>query len=186
MNRSKILFICLVLMSGCKQTRQRVTDLEDLKKEIKSGYKQTSQRITDFEDLKKEINKRFPTIEVTDPETYKNDRENEDHKRLTFPMVKASYAILYKNNVLTPAIKLSDKELRNLLSMMNDSANYKWGEIGTPQFDRHIVFYDRKDECVGLAHVSFDGMIYTEPYLKKMKWGMVREPVLDLVKSIGK
>ncbi|MEO6520387.1 MAG: hypothetical protein ABIN91_01810 [Mucilaginibacter sp.] len=165
MKKSVIAFMCFVLFSGCKQTRQRITD---------------------FEELKKDIYKRFPNIEASEPDSYIRECTKENRKGTTFPMVKASYALLYKNNILTDPVRFSNKQMDNLLVMLNDSASYKWGEIGTPAFDRHVVFYDKTDKCIGLAHVSFDGMVYMDPYLKKMKWGMVKEPVLDLIKNIGK
>jgi hypothetical protein len=151
-----------------------------------TGCRETSRRFDDFSDDVKEIYKRHPKIEASDPEHYKNDCKQEDLMKLNFPIDKVSYAMLYKGSLQGRCTRLSDKTLATLLKMLNDTSSYRWGEIGTPDFDNHIVFYNQADVCVGLAHVSYDGMVYTDPFIKKMKWGMVKEPVLDLIKGIGK
>jgi hypothetical protein len=62
--------------------------------------------------------------------------------------------------------------MKELLLILNDSTNYDWGELGTPYFDKYLIFYNSKDECIGLTEVSYDGQTYSHPSLIRMKWGL--------------
>ena len=153
---------------------------------VLSGCKYTMQYITGFEDLKKEIYKNSPVIEASDPSTYVKDCKLEDERKFTFPMTKPAYAILYKDKLFSTTRKLSTGNLNTLVRLLNDTTNYKWGEIGTPEYDRYVVMYNSNDKCVGLLHISYDGTVQADPYIKKMKWGMVNEKALEKIKEICK
>lgn len=148
------------------------------------GCKNTVQYATGFADLKKEIYKTAPVIDASDPSTYASDCKLEDQKKITFPMAKPAYAILYKDKLFSLTRKLSSSNLNTLIKLMNDTANYKWGEIGTPDFDRYVVIYASNNKCIGLLHISYDGTVHADPFIKKMKWGMVDEKTLNKIKEI--
>jgi hypothetical protein len=58
---------------------------------------------------------------------------------------------------------LDKKKSQRLLSVLLDSTNYEWGETGTADFVKTIIYYDKNNEVVGQTNFSYDGQTYTYP-----------------------
>lgn len=118
------------------------------------------------------IDKNFNYDEYSDPKTFTTDVKNEIDKGVKFPLENPEYVIVKSDKFWKPSRRLSNKKMKELLLILNDSTNYDWGELGTPYFDKYLIFYNSKDECIGLTEVSYDGQTYSHPSLIRMKWGL--------------
>jgi len=71
--------------------------------------------------------------------------------------------------------KMSAENTKALTAILNDPNSYIWGEIGTPDIHKRIIFYNEKNQIVGLTEFSYEGQTYSYPHLNRMKWGMLNE-----------
>ena len=55
--------------------------------------------------------------------------------------------------------------------MLNDSASYEWGEVGTFIHDKIILFYDKSGKIIGMTEMDDGFQTYSVPSTKTMKWG---------------
>lgn len=82
--------------------------------------------------------------------------------------------------------KLSKSNSVELVTLLNTPESYIWGEIGTPDFKKRIIFYDKNGNIVGITTYSYEGQTYSKPDLNKMKWGMLSDEankkILELIK----
>jgi hypothetical protein len=39
--------------------------------------------------------------------------------------------------------------MEQLLTILNDSTNYRWGELGTPEVHYYFTFHDHNDNIIG-------------------------------------
>lgn len=112
--------------------------------------------------------------EASAPEVYKEDCEADAKNSLKFPVREASYAVICDDGwVWQKQEKIDGQVLDMMLMILNDSSSYRWGELGTPHFDRSVYFYDKKDEIVGFTKLSYEGQTYSYPYTRCMKYGML-------------
>ncbi len=111
----------------------------------------------------------FP--ETIMPAQYNEISGYEDIERKKFPRTKPGKVILTENTkFLKTKNELSEYEIQELLRLLNDSSNYEWGELGTPEVHYYFEFFNDKKELIGFTKVDLEGMAYSEPYLGKMKW----------------
>ncbi|MEM6718225.1 MAG: hypothetical protein AAF611_02820 [Bacteroidota bacterium] len=137
-----------------------------------------------LEDIKKEISKNTAYFADTPlPPQYDSLCKVEDEKGISFPTKKVQYATLTKNNLWKTAKRLETDELKTLLTLLNDSASYDWGELGTPEINYYFTFYDENGNRVGLTTIDLEGMAYSYPMIAKMKWGQLKdmEPINEIV-----
>ena len=142
-----------------------------------------------FEKCEKEIDKRFPSAEVSYPENYDSLCMQETLNNITFPRITPSYAVLHFNKFYKKsAIRLTMEQMNNIISILNDTANYEWGELGTPFFDRIITFHDDKGNCIGITKIDSyrkTYQTYSTPYNAKMKWGAMKtENLYNVIRKI--
>jgi hypothetical protein len=105
------------------------------------------------------------------PEAYDSICKFELNNRLDFPRIKPDKAILHSNNYLTPKKELTKVQIETILGILNDSSNYRWGELGTPEIHYFFTFHNLKGQCIGRTTIDLEGMAYSEPSLARMKWG---------------
>ncbi len=126
-------------------------------------------------DYRKEIRKRYKYNEVSSIETYEHDCRIEFKNNVKFPIDKPYYAKLHFARFLKPTKNLNKSQTETILKILNDTASYVWGELGTPYFDSHFTFHDKDGNCIGYTAFSFDGQTYSTPSLAKMKWGFLTD-----------
>lgn len=100
-------------------------------------------------------------------------------KKKRFPKQYPSKAVIVKNNLFRTSHKITDADLKAIVLLLNDSSNYRWGEIGTPYFDLDIFYYDKVDNPIGVTKFSYDGQTYSYPHIPLMKWGMLESKAFD-------
>lgn len=72
-------------------------------------------------------------------------------KDIFFPSRNVKYAKLTKNNFWKQSKTIKGKDLKELLQVLNDSASYEWGELGTPEIHYYISYYNEDNKCVGVT-----------------------------------
>lgn len=82
--------------------------------------------------------------------------------------------------------KLSKSNSEKLVTLLNTPESYIWGEIGTPDFNKRIVFYDKNNKIIGITIYSYEGQTYSNPHLNKMKWGMLSDEANKAILKIIK
>lgn len=112
-------------------------------------------------------------IEVSMPEDYNEKCDFEDRNNITFPRTKPDKIFLHSNGLIKRKKKLNQKQTEELLTILNDSASYVWGEFGTPETHYYFIFLNVENEIIGVTKVDLIGMAYSEPYIAKMKWGQL-------------
>jgi len=138
-----------------------------------------------FDKCKKQIDKKFPSVEIPFPENYDSLCMQETANNISFPRVKPSYAVLHFDKFYKSDIRLTFEQMNDIILILNDTANYRWGELGTPYFDRVITFHDNEGNCIGITYFDFDGQTYSYPFNAKMKWGgMKNDKLFKLVRKI--
>lgn len=139
------------------------------------------------DDCKTEIKKRYKYDKTSTIESYVDDCLLEFKNNIQFPLDKPVSAKIHFDKLTKTAKALDNKQTEVVLRILNDTASYVWGEIGTPHFDRHFTFYDKDGNCIGYTDFSFDGQTYSTPSLAKMKWGMLtdkaRETLMTTINS---
>lgn len=127
------------------------------------------------DDCKTEIKKRCKYEKTPTIESYVDDCTLEFKNGIRFPLNEPVYAKIHFDNLTKPSKTLDRRQTAIILRILNDTASYVWGEIGTPHFDRHFTFHDKTGYCIGYTDFSFEGQTYSTPSLAKMKWGMLTD-----------
>lgn len=109
-------------------------------------------------------------------ENYTMQCKNEFDGNLSFPLAQVSKAVVYKgffsfDNTLNTLITA------RLVEIINDTASYVWGEVGTFIPGRQIVFYDRDNKPIGITLLEEERgkQTYSYPYLRRTKWGALTD-----------
>lgn len=111
----------------------------------------------------------------------KNDIKN----NRTILIGKAKSSKMYNNSFPFFNHSFELNETERIIKVLNDSANFDWGEIGTPYYDKIIVFYDQNKNEIGYVNISFDGEIDVFPNVAHTKWGLLSDKGFkELVKAI--
>ena len=84
-------------------------------------------------------------------------------------------AKIYNNLLPLFYHKLELNETEKILKIICDSTNYKWGEIGTPFYDKTIILFDKNENEIGYIDISLDGQIDMFPNLAITKWGLLTD-----------
>ena len=78
--------------------------------------------------------------------------------------------------------RLGKEDTKRLFKILLDSSNYEWGETGTPEFSKTLIYFDGKDEVKGETIFSYDGQTYTYPSNEaQSKWGHLNDKGLKTV-----
>lgn len=84
-------------------------------------------------------------------------------------------AKIYNNLLPLFYHKFELNETEKILKIICDSTNYKWGEIGTPFYDKTIILFDKNKNEIGYIDISLDGQIDMFPNLAITKWGLLTD-----------
>ena len=84
-----------------------------------------------------------------------------------------AHAKMFDNNFPFSSTHLSYQTASRIVSLLNDTTSYRWGEFGTPEYEKTIVFYDKQDEPIGYTLIDANGEVENYPYRSLMKWGML-------------
>lgn len=84
-------------------------------------------------------------------------------------------AKIYNNLLPLFYHKFELNETEKILKIICDSTNYKWGEIGTPFYDKTIILFDKNENEIGYIDISLDGQIDMFPNLAITKWGLLTD-----------
>ena len=133
------------------------------------------------DDCKMEIKKRYKYDKTSSIENYIEDCALEFKNGIQFPIDKPVIAKMHFDKLTKATKTLDSKQTEIILKILNDTASYVWGEIGTTHFDRHFTFYDKAGYCIGYTDFSFDGQTYSTPSLAKMKWGMLTDKAREIL-----
>lgn len=90
---------------------------------------------------------------------------------LNFLITEAKTAIVYSNNFSFEKEELNQTKTKDLLTILNDSANYTWFELGTPEYTKTIVYLDSDKNEIGYTQWEPNGEADSYPYRSLMKWG---------------
>ncbi|KOS06178.1 hypothetical protein AM493_09145 [Flavobacterium akiainvivens] len=112
---------------------------------------------------------------------YAGQCAEEDKRGIRYPG-KAAYALLHSQNYFSPGKRLAATQMEELLTLLNDSASYDWGELGTPEVHYYFTFHDNADKCIGVTTIDLLGQTYSYPPTAHMKWGLLNK--MDRVKQI--
>jgi len=93
-------------------------------------------------------------------------------KTRTFLLKEATRSEIWDNKFPYHKNKFDGNQTERILQILNDSSTFEWGEIGTPYFDKTIVYFDRTSNIIGYTMVSFDGQTHSFPYRTLTKWGL--------------
>ncbi len=88
---------------------------------------------------------------------------------------EAKSAEMHNNSFPIFTHKFELNETERILKIISDSTNFKWGEIGTPYYDKTIVFFDKNENEIGYVDISLDGQINMFPNLAITKWGLLTD-----------
>lgn len=127
-----------------------------------------------FDKYEKQIDKKFSSVETPFPENYDSLCMRETQANITFPRISPSYAVLHFDKFYKSNIRLTLEQMNNIIAILNDTASYRWGELGTPYYDRVITFHDGRGDCIGITKIDFGGETFSIPLNAKMKWGMMK------------
>lgn len=136
------------------------------------------------ETFKKSIQKKNSYQKISDRESYEKDCSLEMKQNIHFPTDKTEYAVIHFSNIFKFSHNLNFNQTQKILTILNDTSNYEWGEIGTPTFERYITFYNSKNECIGLTMLSSDHQTYSTPHIARMKWGFLSSKGFESINKI--
>jgi len=127
-----------------------------------------------FKKLKSELNVEYKYPTERDWKlTYNSDVEFEKQNGINFINGIAKNAEIY-SGYFSFSRKVSEKDTRKLIRILNDSTSYVWGEIGTFEPNKSIVFYDKNNKVVGITELDWaKRQTYSSPMTRTMKWGFL-------------
>ena len=123
--------------------------------------------------------------EFTSKESYVSDCRFETDHHITFPFQKPTYALVHVNDSKPGEPRqLKPDALNLLIKIINDTASYDWGEVGTPYFDKYITFHNKAGRCIAIMDVSYDYQTESTPTIAKMKNGRLKDNAMRAFKSV--
>jgi hypothetical protein len=113
--------------------------------------------------------------EAAEKEVYAKQYEDELKHNLTFPLGEVDKVVVTKGYFsLDHTVK--KEHVSQLIKLLNDTASYVWGEVGTFLPGKKLVFYDAANKPLGITNIDEDGTFtYSYPYLRRMKWGTLTQ-----------
>ncbi len=140
-----------------------------------------------FKNVKTELKKKYSDFSNgadKDKLTYKFDVEKEKNNGIKFPQTELNSAKIY-GKFFSSDQKLNLSQAKRLTEILNDSSSYKWGEIGTFEHYKTILFYDLDKNIIGITEIDSDlRQTYSTPSAKTMKWGNLSDKGLEKLKEI--
>ncbi len=119
-------------------------------------------------------NKYYANI-IPDKTNYDSLVKIEIKDKKTILLNEARSSEMHNNSFPFSTHKFEFNETERILKIINDSASFDWGEIGTPYYDKIIVFFDKNKNEIGYVNISLDGEIDVFPNLAHTKWGLLSD-----------
>lgn len=69
-------------------------------------------------------------------------------------LLHVSYAKLHDVDIFNTTYSLIKEDMSSLLTILNDSSNNAWGELGTPEVHYYFTFYNREKKCIGITTID--------------------------------
>lgn len=139
-----------------------------------------------FKKLKDKLNieSKYPN-EVDWKITYSSDVKYEKMNGIYFAKGLAKKARIY-SGILNLSREINEADTKRLVEILNDSTSYDWGEIGTFELDKSIIFYDKDEKEVGVTQFDVSHrQTYSFPFLRTMKWGFLsykgRDEIYEII-----
>ena len=105
--------------------------------------------------------------------TYKTDVEFDRHNKVVFPLTKVAKVKLY-TGYFNFSKELNSNDSKEVVKILNDSSSYEWGESGTFEPNRHLIFYDSNENIIGITQIDWAmRQTYSAPMNRTMKWGFL-------------
>ncbi|MFK5982607.1 MAG: hypothetical protein QM499_06810 [Flavobacteriaceae bacterium] len=127
-----------------------------------------------FKNIKLELKEKYSDYSIgndKDKLTYQIAVENEKKNGIIYPPVEPYSAKIY-GKLLSIDENLNLIQTKLLTEILNDSSSYRWGEIGTFEHYKTIIFYDIDNNVIGITEIDSDlKQTYSTPSNKTMKWG---------------
>jgi hypothetical protein len=131
---------------------------------------------------KKNLQKELAEIRGQSLSSIVPNRENYDslvrvdvEKGNTFLTNSVYSSILYDSEFPYPETQLDFIVTTKIIKILNDSSSYQWGEVGTPEYPRVLIYLNRKEQKLGYTLLEKDGEADSFPYLSFMKWGALTQ-----------
>ena len=132
-------------------------------------------RFPSIEKIENKLKNKYTENITPDKTNYDSLVKKDFEENRTILLGKAKSSEMYdnKNPILTHTFDLN--ETAKIIKILNDSSSYNWGEIGTPYYDKKIIFYDKNKSEIGYVNISFDGQINVFPNVALTKWGLLSD-----------
>ncbi len=189
--KTNLLFIIFLLLFisniQCQDKNILITKLYQDTIETDTFYR--NQIITYIDSVKYNSSSKFPNRKFTKVICYTLNNsyfQNEKSKIITSVFDKKNQ----KLNNYDSKVLLSQKEVKILLSIINDPLSYQWGACGTPIPKIGFVFYNKQDVIgyfdIGCSYNQINSM-YPDFYITRegSLTNDARNKIINLVKKIG-
>ena len=128
-----------------------------------------------MEKIKNNLKTSYSENITPDKLNYENLVKNDIKENRTILIGKTKSSKMFNHSFPFLTHKFEPSETARILKILNDSKNYDWGEIGTPYYDKILVFYDENQNEVGYVNISLDREIEIFPNLALTKWGLLSD-----------
>lgn len=126
----------------------------------------------------------YTNNEISHPETYLLDCENEDSLVIRFPLLNVNRITIAKGFFKFER-NVDKNNFQAIINILNDSTSYDWGEITTFDPTFNMIFYDKDNKMIGIVIADkYCGQASFFPYLKKQKWGLFRQDKFNELKKL--
>lgn len=127
------------------------------------------------EKIQNSLKAKYSETLTPDKTNYDSLVKIERKEKRTILLGEAKSAEMHNNLFPFSTHKFDLNETERILKIINDSSSFDWGEIGTPYYDKIIVFFDKNENEIGYVDVSLDGQINVFPNLALTKWGLLSD-----------
>lgn len=128
-----------------------------------------------MEKIQDKLQNKYSVNITPDKSNYDSLVKNDTKNNRTFLKGNAKSSKIFNNSFPFLTHKFEKNQTERIIKILNDSTNYDWGEIGTPYFDKIIVFYDEDENEIGYVDISLDGEIDIFPNIALVKWGLLSD-----------
>lgn len=115
-----------------------------------------------------------------------------DENQLSFPTNDVQYGRLMINTAEfgdpfqfdNTSYNLDHDFIAEFRTIISDSSNFRWGELGTQGGWYILEFFDASNELVNRATLTSGGMLGLEPPLQTIKWGLPTHEGDSMINSL--
>jgi hypothetical protein len=138
-----------------------------------SGLACSNMHKPDLNRIEEQTKKLYNKSDVAYRNNYEELVNSDKNKNNTFLTEEAIYAKVYENSFPYSIKKLDKDPTKRIIEILNDTSSYEWGEFGTPEYDKVIIYYGKTADPIGYTLVDPSGEVENYPYRSLMKWGML-------------